>query len=260
VDYALLLVELPKVVNALLAVVCDVYVLKLAGLLYGAKAGGLALLCNVSSWFLFYCLPRSMANSLETVLTAPLLYHWYMSVDHALPQARRRHTAVYLTLSSVAALVRPTAVIVSAPLVLSHLYKRPRQWRMLLKYSIAIGVIALLWSLAVDWYFYEQPVFVQWNFFVFNVLEGQSAIYGTHPWHWYITQGVPVVLSTSLPTLGLLLCLRPAQSVWGLVSLGGWVVVAHSLLAHKENRFIMPVVPIASILAGEIIVKPLYLT
>ena len=38
------------------------------------------------------------------------------------------------------------------------------------------------------------------------------------------------------------------------------MVVAHSLLAHKEFRFIMPVVPIASILAGEIIVKPLYLT
>ena len=33
--------------------------------------------------------------------------------------------------------------------------------------------------------------------------------------------------------------------------LGGWVVLAHSLLAHKEFRFIMQVVPLASVLAGE---------
>ena len=29
-----------------------------------------------------------------------------------------------------------------------------------------------------------QPTFVQWNFFQFNVLEGRSALYGSHPWHW----------------------------------------------------------------------------
>ena len=67
----------------------------------------------------------------------------------------------------------------------------------------------------------------------------------------YLTQGAPVVLSTSLPALFLLLCLDWAPNVWGLMSLGGWVVGAYSLLAHKEFRFIMPVVPIASILAGK---------
>ena len=35
-------VELPKVMNALLGVICDVYVFKLASHLYGSKAGGLA--------------------------------------------------------------------------------------------------------------------------------------------------------------------------------------------------------------------------
>ena len=29
------------------------------------------------------------------------------------------------------------------------------------------------------------------------------------------------------------------------------MIVAHSLLAHKEFRFIMPILPIASVLAGK---------
>jgi hypothetical protein len=28
----------------------------------------------------------------------------------------------------------------------------------------------------------------------FNLLQGGAALYGTHPWHWYITQGLPAVL------------------------------------------------------------------
>lgn len=69
----------------------------------------------------------------------------------------------------------------------------------------------------------------------------------------YLTQGVPVVLGTSLLPLSLLLgtCLPSTRSVQGLMLLGGWVVLVHSLLAHKEFRFIMPVVPLSSVLAGE---------
>ena len=37
--------------------------------------------------------------------------------------------------------------------------------------------------------------------------------------------------------------------------LGGWVILAHSLLSHKEFRFIMQVIPITSVLAGEKSVK-----
>ena len=35
-------IELPKVMNALLGVICDFYVFKLASFLYGSKAGTLA--------------------------------------------------------------------------------------------------------------------------------------------------------------------------------------------------------------------------
>lgn len=35
-----------------------------------------ALLCQLSSWFNFYCLPRTYANSLEATLSLAAVYHW----------------------------------------------------------------------------------------------------------------------------------------------------------------------------------------
>ena len=64
------------------------------------------------------------------------------------------------------------------------------------------------------------------------------------------------MLGTSLPLLAVLLyvCWRDGGGGGGEVGmavLGGWVVLVHSLLAHKEFRFIMQVIPIASVLTGE---------
>ena len=41
-----------------------------------------------------------------------------------------------------------------------------------------------------------------WQFFKFNLLAGASAQYGGHPWHWNLTQGLPVVAASLLPLLG----------------------------------------------------------
>ena len=69
----------------------------------------------------------------------------------------------------------------------------------------------------------------------------------------YFTQGVPVVLFTSLPLCLLGAWQTPSSSGRGLAVLGVWAVLVHSLLAHKEFRFIMPVLPIASVLSGEVL-------
>ena len=32
------------------------------------------------------------------------------------------------------------------------------------------------------------------NFFLYNVYHNVGTHYGTHPWHWFITQGYPTLL------------------------------------------------------------------
>lgn len=42
-------------------------------------------------------------------------------------------------------------------------------------------------------------ILVQWNFLKFNVLHNVAEFYGAHPWHWYFTQGLLVVIGPHIP-------------------------------------------------------------
>lgn len=46
---------------------------------------------------------------------------------------------------------------------------------------------------AIDYIFYREFTLVPLNFVKFNVGQNISAFYGTHPLHWYATQGVPSI-------------------------------------------------------------------
>jgi phosphatidylinositol glycan class B len=65
-------------------------------------------------------------------------------------------------------------------------------------------------SCGVDYLFYGELTFVPWNFVKFNVAHNISAFYGTHPFHWYLTQGNTTESSF------------PAPSVLDAVGGGGW--------------------------------------
>lgn len=42
-------------------------------------------------------------------------------------------------------------------------------------------------------------VLVPWEFAKFNLFQAGSAMYGSHPWHWNFTQGLPTITVTQLP-------------------------------------------------------------
>ena len=50
-----------------------------------------------------------------------------------------------------------------------------------------------------------------WQFFKFNLLAGGSAQYGGHPWHWNMSQGLPVVAASLLPLMAAGLLARGAD-------------------------------------------------
>jgi hypothetical protein len=47
---------------------------------------------------------------------------------------------------------------------------------------------ALAASLLIDRHVYGAWVAVQYEFVKFNVVHNVAAFYGTHPWHWYLSQ------------------------------------------------------------------------
>jgi hypothetical protein len=94
---------------------------------------------------------------------------------------------------------------------------------------------------AVTWSYPFQSFF---RYFWVNAVEGRSELYGTEPWYWYL-----LVLLAHLGPILLLALLGVRRSPFL-----GWIALAilapHSLLAHKEVRFIYPLVPILITLAA----------
>ncbi|MGB7218747.1 MAG: hypothetical protein WBD07_08050 [Vicinamibacterales bacterium] len=100
----------------------------------------------------------------------------------------------------------------------------------------AFGVVdAVTWS-------YPFQSFIRYAWI--NVVEGRSLEFGTEPWYWYGA----ILLATFGPLLLLALVGSRRSPFLGWVAL--ITVVAHSLLAHKEIRFLYPIVPIGITLAA----------
>ena len=117
----------------------------------------------------------------------------------------------------------------------------------------------------VDCAFYGRVTVPAWNFVRFNAAGagGGSALFGVNAWHYYMTEGLPPLLTVAI--VPLVLAAREAlgapfasDAVTGVArtSRRGRVstdlllhvalayVAAHSLIPHKEHRFMLPVVPL----------------
>lgn len=111
--------------------------------------------------------------------------------------------------------------------------------------SIITGAtcITLLAGFAIDWWFYETPVFTFWNYFNINILQGVASSFGTLPWHYYIGTilGAPIYPIGCLIFICLFILIykKPAlYLVWVIVPF----LIVHSIIPHKEDRFLFPLI------------------
>ncbi|CAI9742989.1 GPI mannosyltransferase 3-like [Octopus vulgaris] len=120
------------------------------------------------------------------------------------------------------------------------LIKAPRMLQGVLA-ATAIGSCLTL-STLVDYLGYGKFVLVQYNFFKFNVLSNLGSHYGTHPWHWYVTQGYPVIIATHLVPFVAGVCKARNKSLFTVIL---WTLLIYSFLSHKEFRFVMHTIPLS---------------
>lgn len=97
-------------------------------------------------------------------------------------------------------------------------------------------------GLLLDSWFYGEFVFSPWKYF-FSVVESGGNGFGISPWYFYIIKllsypsyfvGIPLILSIIIITI----YKRDSFLLWCIVPF----VLIHSLIPHKEERFIFPVI------------------
>lgn len=118
-------------------------------------------------------------------------------------------------------------------------------------------------SMFFDRYYYREWSLPAYRFLHFNIAQSLAVFYGSNPWHYYLSQGVPLLTTTILPfsLSGLLAALRkrppPSTTMiavtarFQLAITFLFVITALSLVSHKEVRFIYPLLPLLHLFAAE---------
>ena len=257
----------PRVAQAAIAAVGDVYTHELARRWFrSASAARYATFCSLACWFNFFCGVRTFSNCLEAVLTAAALAHWPWGppgtagdsrasrgeqTEALFPDAAANRLRA-VAFAGAACLIRPTAATYFLPLFATELARTNAKVKFVCLECLPVAVATVALGVGVDYAFSGAAYVAAWNFFKFNVAEGGSAAYGTHPWHWYLTQGFPAVATVFAPLafLGCVSGTLKGARPWEPFAVAGYCVLGHSLAAHKEFRFLMPALPPTLAAAG----------
>lgn len=287
----------PRLLQAVFATLGDIYTYKLGAKILGEEAGWTSLFLSLGSAFHWFCSTRTFSNSLETSLTVMALYYWpwpskeEKTAKRVVLSGPETSLNLSLGLAAVACILRPTNALIWATLG-AFLYFRAPMWaeRILIITEVAkIGVSAIVLNMLLDRRYYGHFTFPPWRFLKFNLVQSLSVFYGSMPWHYYIFQGLPLLLtfysplaiqeissvlekvadvlihnteqkqallqqkksdsSTSSPKP--LKALSPSLATRMQFSVVTIAtILAYSLIKHKEVRFIYPLLPMLIILTA----------
>ncbi|KAM4037840.1 GPI mannosyltransferase 3 isoform 2-T2 [Anomaloglossus baeobatrachus] len=237
------LIWFPRVIQAVLSGIADVKLYSVVRQVENSNVAKWVYFSQLCSWFTWYCSSRTLTNTMETVLGTLALHYYPLEGSHT------KNSTKYLFIVALAFLVRPTALILWVPLLLYHFSKEQKKLDLIIYQCFPVGLLTFGGSILIDWVYFGKWTLVQWNFLKFNVLQNIGSFYGSHPWHWYITQGFPVIIGTHLPFF-IHGCMVAPRRYRVLIVAIVWTVLVYSTLSHKEFRFIYPVLPLCMIFCG----------
>ncbi|GAA5988809.1 hypothetical protein JCM10908_006180 [Rhodotorula pacifica] len=260
-DEGPLLILAPRLLQACIAASADMAVRRLATRVLGPPYANAALFASLTSFFNFHTSTRTLSNSTETALTAWALALWPRETrsGERIPRqtsAPGGSLAGALGLAALATIIRPSNAVIWFVLGSSLSFRAPRtECARILGTAVAIALSAALFSLALDTSFYGTPTFTPLRFLHTNVFQSISLFYGANAWHFYLSQGLPILLFTQVPffldgwySLAMrrerCAAVQDSKAVSALGWTLGLTLAAYSLLSHKEWRFIHPILPI----------------
>lgn len=238
---------LGKVFMAFLASLGDVYTSQLANLitrglppLERLKVSRVAWLLSLLSFFNWYCLTRPFSNSIETALVTVSLYHWHSKSPWK--------SAFAQLFAHITIALRPSVAVLWILVGLNSILTA-RNWPERLATAL-LGVLVALFSqgciVALDSIYYGRSALTYAEFVKYNFGAGISRIYGTHPWHWYFSQGIPFILLGYLPFVFFGWKRTPLKVRFLLLV----NAVLFSAIQHKELRFLHFLLPLFLVVAA----------
>lgn len=203
-------------------------------------------LCSLALYFS----PRAMSENLATVL---VVWGVALVLDADATQRLRMLGASLLGLATIARL--QVGIVCAVVVVVLALQLRARGKRPLLEVFGTLVVWALIFGAwdAAAWHslpsakaggFFHSAVV----YYRYNIVENRGAGWGTAPWPYFF-----VHLFKTMPVLAVTMAvalLASLKRAWPVFLIIAAFLGLHLFVAHKELRFIVPVVPLAAACVG----------
>ncbi|KAJ7085838.1 glycosyltransferase family 22 protein [Mycena belliarum] len=250
-----LVIGCPRILHGSLAALTDIFLCSFTRKTIGERYVATAFLVSLTSLFHVLSLSRSLSNSFETSLTTIALsyYPWTRGPEGApIDRSKVRKAICY---AALACAIRPTNAIIWVYLIGFLLWRSSRRSLFAIIQDCAIASVAALSVIfALDSLYYGSPTFTPLNFLATN-LSNVSLFYGGNAWHYYLSQAVPVMCTTSLPfvlrEIWLISRGRESAALGTMLGCVAWTISVYSLAGHKEWRFIHPLLPMLHIFAAK---------
>lgn len=212
------------------------------GFAWGKRASGISAAiiaaCACAIWYeLIYFAPKTLYEVLGTHLFLPGLY---LGIYGEQGSERKR-----MVWAGIFCGLAVSLRIQLAPAVLfAVLYICRSNWRARTLFVSAGFLLPMIAFGLVDWFTWSYPFQSFIRYFSVNLLQHRSAIYGTEPWYWY---GLILAKHFGPVLVFALLGVRRSPFL-------GWmaliILASHSVIPHKEARFLYPMAPMIITLAA----------
>lgn len=210
---------------------------------------------HTAAWLLAVeaVLPRLSTRALISMASIPPLLWGLVVFDRAAraqPELRRHDFMVAGSLISLSALFRFQIGLIFMVLIV-WLLSRPQQ-RIASLWLCLGGLCGVLAQLALDYHAFGSLTPAPYLYVRYNLAE--SSRYGVAPWFSYA--GMYLLLTLPPATLAIAPGLwRAAKKATFLSSPLVVFAVAHSLIGHKEERFLFPTIPVFLVLMAPALVE-----
>ncbi|QLL30446.1 hypothetical protein HG536_0A02630 [Torulaspora globosa] len=265
----------PKAAMAVIAAVGEYYTVKFIQKLHimtmeksddekGMKLSQITKISTVltlTNFFNCFLITRTFINSFELCLTSIALFYWDWTGGELIHGADFTKS---LVVAIFACLQRPSNALIWLVLgffLVCQLVERkgfPSLVYLLCKISSVLAAVTLF-NCIIDYYFYGELVFPVFRFLKFNFTSPLSNFYGVAPWHFHLTQSVPILLGLNIPLFlyGLFIGSnkrnKPTQVIDPLKQIKTVILISllsFSSLAHKEFRFLYPLQPLFTLISS----------
>ncbi|GJQ88102.1 hypothetical protein Trydic_g13112 [Trypoxylus dichotomus] len=167
------------------------------------------------------------------------------------PDKKNDNPNKFICILGLICAVRPTGAVPWLPLCLHHIKTSDESLlKLLINRYLRIGLTMFIITIMIDSYSHGSFVVSSYEFLKVNFLQNISVTYGSHPWYWYLSSGIPAVLGVNfMPFILAAFYILKHRFVFPnelilLISIV-FTTAMYSYLPHKEFRFILPILPMA---------------